>query len=221
MRKVSYKKLRLWFMYPFFLAYLFVAKPDDRYFWAGTAVLFAGLIVRFWASGYIMKSRVLATSGPYAYTRNPLYLGNFILGLGIAVISGSFWLVFYYGIAFTILYLGTIREEQGVLEEKFGQAYRDYTAAVPMFFPSFAPYKMSGQQKFSIAQSFKNGEFIRIFGFLLVPVSFYLWSSLALKKEHFGPDGMRAVYLFIVFFSLLWFNIYIRRKYERKQASKP
>ena len=215
MKTISYKKLRLWFMYPFFIAYLFVAKPDGRYFWAGTAVIFAGLVVRFWASGYIMKSRLLATSGPYAHTRNPLYLGNFILGFGITFISGNPWLIIYYLIAFTILYLGTIREEQATLEEKFGEPYRDYTASVPMFFPSLKPYKRSDKQKFSLKQSFKNGEFIRFFGFLLVPITFYLWSSLVLKREHWGVNQNNATFLFIVFFVLLWFNIYIRRKSER------
>jgi len=216
MKKVSFKKLRLWFMYPIFIVYPFVAKANDVYFWSGVAFIMSGLFIRFWASGYIMKSRVLATSGPYAYTRNPLYLGNFILGFGIAVISGSFWLIFYYVLAFIILYIGTIKEEQATLEEKFGSPYRDYTASVPMFFPSFRPFKRSDKGSFSLKQSFKNGEFIRFFGFLLVPITFYLFSSLVLKKEGFNSASQTAALLFIVFFALLWFNIYIRRKSERR-----
>lgn len=217
MKKISFKKLRLWFMYPLFIAYSFVAKANDIYFWCGVVIILLGLSIRFWASGYIMKSRVLATSGPYAYTRNPLYLGNFILGFGISFISGSFWLVFYYFLAFIILYVGTINEEQASLEEKFGQAYRDYTASVPMFFPSLKPYERSDRSRFSLEQSFKNGEFIRFFGFLLVPITFYLFSSLVLKKEHFNSASQTAVLFFIVFFALLWFNIYIRRKSERER----
>ena len=219
MKKISFKKLRLWFMYPFFIVYPFVAKANDTYFWCGVVFMFLGLFIRFWASGYIMKSRVLATSGPYAYTRNPLYLGNFILGFGISFISGSLSLVFYYFLAFIILYVGTIKEEQASLEEKFGQAYRDYTASVPMFFPSLKPYERSDKLRFSLKQSFKNGEFIRFFGFLLVPITFYLFSSLVLKKEHFNSASQTAVLLFIVFFALLWFNIYIRRKSERESNS--
>jgi hypothetical protein len=218
MKKLSFKKMRLWFMYPFFIAYLFVAKANDLYFWIGTGIIFLGLLVRFWASGYIMKSRVLATNGPYAYTRNPLYLGNFVLGLGIAIMSGSAGLVLYYALAFTILYLGTIKEEQATLEAKFGEAYRDYTSHVPIFFPSLRPYPGSARQHFSLKQSFKNGEFIRIFGFLLLPATFYLWSSIVLKKRHFAGSERTALYLFIVFFGLLWFNIYIRRKSERSQV---
>ena len=215
MKKISFKKLRLWFMYPLFIAYPFVASANDLYFWCGVTFIILGLLVRFWASGYIMKSRVLATSGPYAYTRNPLYLGNFILGFGISIISGSFWLVFYYFLAFIILYVGTIKEEQASLEGKFGSSYRDYTSSVPMFFPSLKPYKRSDKLGFSLKQSFKNGEFIRLFGFLLVPITFYFFSSLVLKKEHFNNVNQAAILLFIVFFALLWFNIYIRRKMER------
>jgi protein-S-isoprenylcysteine O-methyltransferase Ste14 len=216
MKKISFKKLRLWFMYPLFFVYPFVAKANDIYFLCGVFFIILGLSIRFWASGYIMKSRVLATSGPYAYTRNPLYLGNFILGFGIAAISGSLWLVFYYFLAFLILYVGTIKEEQASLEAKFGSSYRDYTASVPMFFPSLKPYERSDKSGFSLKQSFKNGEFIRFFGFLLVPITFYLFSSLVLKKEYFNSASQVAVLLFIVFFALLWFNIYIRRKSQKE-----
>ncbi|MFH1692482.1 MAG: isoprenylcysteine carboxylmethyltransferase family protein [Candidatus Omnitrophota bacterium] len=214
-KKVKFKKLRLWLAYPMFFVYPFVAHMTDFSFFAGSFLMLLGLVVRFWASGYISKSRSLAVCGPYAYMRNPLYLGNFILGFGIIVIANNFWLSMYYFIAFTILYIGTIKEEQDGLVKKFGAPYETYMAKVPMFFPSLRPWRHAERKSFSLQQSFKNGEFIRIYGFLLLIVFFYLWKILFVDKEGLLPGHIVAVVVFVVFLFLLWFNIYIRRKSER------
>ena len=217
MSRIRFKKLRLWLVYPVFIVYPFVARMTDVSYYSGLVLMALGLLVRFWASGYISKSRTLATSGPYAYTRNPLYLGNFILGLGVSVVSNNIWLILYYTLSFTILYIGTIKEEQKVLQEKFGQQYHDYVALVPMFLPSFGSYKKSAKGNFNIVQSFKNGEFIRIFGFLLLMVLMALWRSFIVKREHLNRGNSLSIFLFVVFLQLLWFNIYIRRKSEEKR----
>ncbi|MDD5019631.1 MAG: isoprenylcysteine carboxylmethyltransferase family protein [Candidatus Omnitrophica bacterium] len=215
MNKIRFKKLRLWLVYPTFVIYPFVARITDASLWVGIAVMMAGLGVRFWASGYISKSRSLATSGPYAYVRNPLYLGNFILGLGVVVVADNMWLLLYYLLSFFVLYAGTIQEEQRVLEEKFGAAYREYLAGVPMLFPTGRRFRKAGGQAFSIAQSFKNGEFIRICGFLLLAVFLFLWYSLFIKKSGLSPATLWGIILFVVFSGLLCFNIIIRRRSER------
>jgi protein-S-isoprenylcysteine O-methyltransferase Ste14 len=217
MSKIRFKKLRLWLVYPVFIVYPFVARMTDASYYIGLSLMVLGLLIRFWASGYISKSRTLATSGPYAYTRNPLYLGNFVLGLGVSAVSNNVWLILYYALSFVILYIGTIKEEQAVLQEKFGQEYRDYIASVPMFLPTFKLYKKSAQGKFDIVQSFKNGEFIRLFGFLLLMVLIALWRSFIVKREHLNRGNMLSIFLFVVFLQLLWFNIYIRRKSEEKR----
>ena len=140
MKKIRFKKLRLWLVYPVFIVFPFLARMTDVSYYLGLGLMFSGLAIRFWASGYIFKSRTLATSGPYAFTRNPLYLGNFVLGLGVSIVSGNPWLILYYVVSFSWLYIGTIREEQEVLEEKFGGAYCDYRASVPMFLPALWPF---------------------------------------------------------------------------------
>lgn len=216
-KKVRFKKLRLWLAYPIFFVYPFAAKMTDFSFFAGALLILLGLVVRFWASGYISKSRALAVCGPYAYTRNPLYLGNFILGFGIIFIANSFWLACYYLLAFTFLYIGTIKEEQEGLQKKFGAPYIDYMAHVPMFWPSFKPWRSGENKVFSLQQSFKNGEFIRICGFLLLVIFFYICKIFFVGKESLFPGHSLVVIVFIVFLLLLWFNIYIRRKKERKQ----
>jgi protein-S-isoprenylcysteine O-methyltransferase Ste14 len=220
MKKIRFKKLRLWLVYPFFVLFPLLAHTSDLSFAAGVILMLLGLGLRFWASGYLEKSRVLATSGPYAYTRNPLYLGNFILGLGVSVIANNAGLNFYYLVSFTFLYLGTIDEEQKVLAEKFGAPYRDYVAGVPVFFPRWTPYAGSQKKPFDIRLSFQNGEFIRACGFALLILFFYLWRTFFIEKESAQLDDKIAIALFVVFSGLLWFNISIRRKKEKEWTQK-
>jgi protein-S-isoprenylcysteine O-methyltransferase Ste14 len=216
MQKIRFKKLRLWMVYPVFIVYPFLARITDASLWVGIAVELLGLGMRFWASGYISKSRVLTTGGPYAYVRNPLYLGNFIVGLGVVIVANNMWLLLYYFLSFLVLYAGTIREEQHVLEEKFGAPYREYLRSVPMLFPSLHRFGKADTQPFNIRQSFKNGEFIRICGFLLLAVFLFLWYSLIIKKEGVTTATLWGIILFVVFSGLLCFNIIIRRNSERR-----
>lgn len=216
MGKIRFKKLRLWIVYPVFIIYPFVAHMTDASFWGGAVVMILGLVVRFWASGYIRKTRELATGGPYAYTRNPLYVGNFLLGLGVCIVAGNSWLSAYYFIGFLFIYHGTIKEEEKVLREKFGAPYEEYVKNVPRFFPAIKPYAKAQKTVFDIHQSFKNGEFIRIFGFLLLILSLYFWHLLVFKKEGWGIEAQIALVLFLVFGALLCFNIMIRRASERQ-----
>lgn len=215
--KIRFKKLRLWLAYPFFIVYPFLVRPTNFSFSLGVAVMALGMVLRFWASGHISKSTLLATSGPYAYTRNPLYLGNFIIGLGIGIISAHRGLLAYYIFVFSILYLGTIQEEQKNLEKKFGEAYQSYLACVPAFFPSLRAYQKAEKKKFDIRLSFKNGEFIRLSGFSLLILFFYLWRSFVLQKDHLQKANTAVIFVFVVFLFLLWFNIFIRRKSEEKR----
>jgi hypothetical protein len=125
--------------------FILLAKPDARSLAVGGAVALVGLGVRAWASGHIRKNSRLAVSGPYAYTRNPLYLGSFVLGIGFTVAaSSSLWLMAALGGLFALLFLGiyipVMRVEASTLAELFGEEYRRYAAAVPLLFPRLTPY---------------------------------------------------------------------------------
>jgi protein-S-isoprenylcysteine O-methyltransferase Ste14 len=216
MTNIRFKKLRLWLVYPIFIALPFVAHMTPASLAIGTLSILAGLVVRFWASGYITKSHRLTTSGPYAYMRNPLYVGNLLLGIGILLTARDLWLFVIYLAAFYFFYAGTIREEENVMGAKFGAAYKDYLLNVPVFFPTGKRYEKAENKPFDRRQSFKNGEFIRVFGFLLLPPFFYLWQSLGVERGRFDKGDATASMLFLVFFVLMWFNIFIRRQSEQK-----
>ena len=110
---------------------------------AGICVAFAGHLLRVWALSYIgtmsrttrLRASQLVTEGPYSLVRNPLYLGNWIIALGLSIVTRD-GLLLALGPALVLAwYLKISREEEGFLEERFGDEYRAYAARVPRFFP--------------------------------------------------------------------------------------
>lgn len=125
-----------------FFAILVVAHPIASRIWAGIVFVILGQIVRFWSAGCIklyrgetVKAQELATWGPYALVRNPLYVGNGLIGLGLAWISGNIALVIFI-VTFYVLYgLLVVPYEEAFLLQKFGAEYEDYKKRVGRFFP--------------------------------------------------------------------------------------
>ena len=121
--------------------FLFLAKPTSRALLIGAGVSVAGVAVRAWAAGHIRKNAQLATSGPYAYTRNPLYLGSFLLGLGFTIASGRWVLALLFAALFLGIYFPVMRVEASTMAELFGNEYEAYKRAVPLFRPRFTAYR--------------------------------------------------------------------------------
>jgi protein-S-isoprenylcysteine O-methyltransferase Ste14 len=131
--------------------YIWRARPTPLSLSLGLPIAALGLLLRAAASGHIRKNDVLATTGPYRYTRNPLYLGSAILALGL-VIAAADWLIALIAVAmFLGVYLPVIRREEDFLRSRFGTEFDDYARAVPRLFPRFTRYgtKLSGATSFS------------------------------------------------------------------------
>lgn len=101
----------------------------------GALLALVGLALRSFAAGFLEKNTRLATGGPYAYTRNPLYLGSFFMGLGLALAGGSWVMGLLFLAYFYLLYGAVMRREENSLRMKFGEAYDRYAESVPLFFP--------------------------------------------------------------------------------------
>jgi len=127
----------------FLCAALFVlfAQPRPATLVVGVPISLVGLLLRAWGSGHLRKNDALATSGPYAYTRNPLYLGSFIMGLGFTIASGKWWLGVLFVALFLGIYLPVMRVESATLAQLFGEGFQAYAGAVPVFFPRITPYR--------------------------------------------------------------------------------
>lgn len=132
-------KIRLrsvWVLVPL---YLFFARPTIPLMIAGLVVALGGVLIRGWAAGSIRKNKVLTTHGPYAFTRNPLYFGSFLIGIGFGIASGVLWILALFLVFFFVIYGKTMRREEKRLGELFGEEFDRYAGAVPRFLPRFAP----------------------------------------------------------------------------------
>src|SRR2546423_101154 len=130
--------------------FLIFSRPRPLTLAMGAAIALPGLAIRAWASGYLRKNDALATSGPYAYTRNPLYLGSLIMGLGFTVAANRLVLGLVFAGLFLGIYLPVMRVESATLAQLFGKTYQRYAQAVPALLPRLTPYHggTGQQQKF-------------------------------------------------------------------------
>lgn len=146
---------------------LFFAQPTQDSLLFGGALAVLGETVRIWASGHIEKTHKLATGGPYAHTRNPLYVGSVLMALGllvaarhpISVIAGLAYLVVFYPVI--------IREEAKFLRGKFPDEYHEWARHVPLFFPRFTP-RGPRESRFETARLAANHEWRSVLGLVLL-----------------------------------------------------
>lgn len=123
------------------IIFIIFARPNAVTLTIGVLISLLGLLLRSWAAGHIRKNSELATSGPYAYTRNPLYLGSFLMGVGFTVGSGWWPLGVVFALLFVGIYLPVMRVESGTLAKLFGEAFQGYAREVPLFLPRLSPYR--------------------------------------------------------------------------------
>ncbi len=121
--------------------FLIFARPSMTSLVIGAVIGFIGVGIRAWASGHIRKAKVLAISGPYAHSRNPLYLGSFILGLGFTIAAGVWWLALIFCVLFLGIYLPVMRVETADMRRIFGTEFDEYERNVPLLIPRFTKWK--------------------------------------------------------------------------------
>ena len=161
--------------------FIIFARPRPWTLGVGLAVATLGLGLRAWASGCLRKNDVLATDGPYGHTRNPLYLGSFLMGAGFSIATGNFLLGILFAVIFLGIYVPVMRVESATLAELFGEQYRRYAQAVPLFFPRVTGYRdaSADQAAFDPALYKRYREYRAALGFLIA------WALLALKAIYF------------------------------------
>ena len=139
--------------------FFWLARPTARTLAAGGLVSLLGLGLRAWGAGHLRKNAVLATSGPYAHTRNPLYLGSFVMGLGFTLASGWWPLGILFAALFLGIYWPVMRVEEGHLAELFGDDYRRYADSVPLFVPRLSPYSDALRARFDASLYWRYREY--------------------------------------------------------------
>jgi protein-S-isoprenylcysteine O-methyltransferase Ste14 len=161
------------------VAVLILARPNWTSLGRGILVAAVGLGIRAWASGHLRKEKSLAVSGPYRYSRNPLYLGNFVLGAGVVVTARSWWVLGLFAVYFGAFYPLMIQREGERLRQLFPAEYEEYGKRVPLFFPSLRKRHLSTPGRFSWPLYLHNKEFraplgVAVFWLALVAKMFLL-----------------------------------------------
>jgi protein-S-isoprenylcysteine O-methyltransferase Ste14 len=133
------RRIRVPLGFAFTALYLWLAKPTVASMLIGSALIIPGLAVRALASGHVQKNEQLATTGPYAYTRNPLYLGSLILAMGFALSARNWWIGAGIIAMFCIIYLPVIRGEEAFLKERFPE-FAEYARHVPRLLPRLSSF---------------------------------------------------------------------------------
>lgn len=139
------RRIRVPLGFVFALLYLWLAKPSFRFLLSSLLLIVPGLLIRALASGHVRKNEALATSGPYAYTRNPLYLGSLLIGIGFAVAARSWWVAVMLVVMFFAIYLPVILDEEAFLHQKFPE-FDGYARRVPRMFPRFTPNRSADDE---------------------------------------------------------------------------
>jgi protein-S-isoprenylcysteine O-methyltransferase Ste14 len=160
------RRIRVPLGFAFTVVYLWLARPTMISLISGSLVLLPGLILRGLASGHVQKDKQLTTSGPYAYTRNPLYLGSLMLAAGFAIAARSWWVVAIMLLMFAVIYVPVIAGEERYLRQTF-PGYEDYARHVPRMLPRLTSYA-SQQSAYSSARYWKHREYQATMGCALV-----------------------------------------------------
>jgi protein-S-isoprenylcysteine O-methyltransferase Ste14 len=160
------RRVRVPLGFLFAVLYFWLAQPSWRSIALGAVVVAPGLVIRALASGHVRKNESLATSGPYAYTRNPLYLGSLVMGLGFCVAARSWWVGLVLVVMFVAIYLPVIRDEEAFLRSKFPE-FDEYARTVPRMFPRLTPHSSDASETsagFSFDLYLKHREYNALLG---------------------------------------------------------
>jgi protein-S-isoprenylcysteine O-methyltransferase Ste14 len=145
-------------------AFAWFSRPDARSLEVGLPVSALGLALRAWATGHVEKNIRLAESGPYAYVRNPLYLGTLLAAAGFAIASRQWPLGVLFGLVFVFIYLPAIELEEQHLRKLF-PGFADYAERVPALWPALAPVRKPGHFRWELYV--RNREYQAGIGFLV------------------------------------------------------
>jgi protein-S-isoprenylcysteine O-methyltransferase Ste14 len=143
----------------------------------GVPVSAAGLLLRGWAAGCLYKDRQLATGGPYAHLRNPLYVGTLLVAAGLVIAARNVWLGALFAVVFLFVYLPVIQLEEQHLRRLFPE-YASYAREVRALVPRMSRYRGKSGEPFRLSQYVENREYQAAMGYG-AGLAFLLWKVMA------------------------------------------
>ncbi|MEO6965558.1 MAG: isoprenylcysteine carboxylmethyltransferase family protein [Acidobacteriaceae bacterium] len=176
-RKIS-RRIRVPLGFLFVIFYIWLARPSFLSLWISLALVIPGILLRGYASGYVKKNAELTTTGPYAYTRNPLYLGSILIAFGFALAARSIWIAVALTILFLVIYGPVILGEEEYLRSQF-PGYEEYCRRVPRLLPRPWAAQSGLSRGFSSDLYRKHREYNSLLGsfcvYLVLIARIFLW----------------------------------------------
>lgn len=171
-------------MIPFVLLALYINRLDA--FWYGAAVAVFGQLIQTWSGSHIHKDMKLTVSGPYCYTRNPMYIGRFFLMLGMVMMTWNAYIVVAFVILFAIYAHLRVQREEPRLRELFAADYQHYCSEVRRWLPKLKAYSKAEPRRASWACVRENHEDIHFAALIVILAALFfrileyprLWNSL-------------------------------------------
>lgn len=181
------RRIRVPLGFVFAVVYFWLARPTWRFLGLGAILIVPGLLIRALASGHVRKNEALATSGPYAYTRNPLYLGSLLIGVGFAVAARNWWVGAALVVMFVAIYVPVIRGEESFLRTKFPE-FEEYARQVPRMFPRITPASFTDDAGgFSLELYLKHREWNALLGAVAIMVALIIKMLFLAGPSHLQP----------------------------------
>lgn len=177
------RRIRVPLGFLFVILYFWLARPDLNSLLISLTLVVPGLLLRSYASGYVKKNAELTTTGPYAYTRNPLYLGSLSIAFGFALAARNIWIAIALVLLFLAIYLPVIYGEEEYLRVHFS-GYDVYASHVPRLFPRLRVQRGNVGDRFSFELYRKHREYNSLLGsvciYLALMARIVLWHRLVM-----------------------------------------
>lgn len=168
MNKALLQRLRVPLGFVTAILFLVFSQPSWQTLAIGAPIALCGVAIRAWASGHLRKNAELAVSGPYAYTRNPLYFGSFILALGLSICGGIWWLAVLLLGFFLAVYLPVMQAEAAHMHVLFPHDFAAYEQNVPLFLPRLTAWQTGTTGHFEQSLYLKYREYRALLGVVIV-----------------------------------------------------
>ncbi|HIE65436.1 MAG: isoprenylcysteine carboxylmethyltransferase family protein [Nitrospira sp.] len=156
LQKITIKTVPVYFGIVLLFVY---GTVQPHLFFMGVALILIGEAGRLWAAGHLRKNREVTTTGPYAYVKNPLYIGTFLIMVGFCFLAGQ-WIILSVGLAVFFFYYAPFKKkrEAARLKNIFGSLWDEYDRSVPDYFPRLSPYKNRGSHQWAWGRVVSNSE---------------------------------------------------------------
>jgi protein-S-isoprenylcysteine O-methyltransferase Ste14 len=176
-RKIS-RRIRVPLGFLFVIVYFCLARPSFQSLLTSLILVVPGILLRGYASGYVKKNTELTITGPYGYTRNPLYLGSILIAFGFALAARSIWVAVALALLFLVIYGPVILDEEEFLRAEF-PGYAEYALRVPRLVPRPWALQSGEKGKFSFELYLKHREYNSLLGslcmYLVLAARMLLW----------------------------------------------